>query len=374
MSDHAWTQENLAAFVVGGLTAAEVERLEGHARDCPECAAAVAEVRRFDGGLRSLFAPVRPASGLEDRAIGATRSVGRRRVSTRIRVPRLAAVAAGLLVLTTIGALAGSIVGTGRLPLPGYAEAPRVALESDGFVLNAKGSADRGSDTKSRSEVTSLNRFRNMRMPPPTKSPSPVFGAFRGLRGVDGAVMGDLNGTVVSGGRTITGVAKDSMSEVKGVIAGHDEALDGQTPPMWEFKARVARPVAAGAMDFFRPTESRPPALTDSIRPELAQRGDQVAQKPSNQPPGAPEPAAHRVIIRSGEIRVRSRTPSTPRPRSSPNWSAALKGAFVATVNSDKLANGKVRGSITVRTPPEHLDKLVARPAAGDRCRANSRA
>lgn len=37
----------------------------------------------------------------------------------------------------------------------------------------------------------------------------------------------------------------------------------------------------------------------------------------------------------------------------------AIPGAFVMTVNSDRLPNGKVKGSIVVRMPPEHLDKFV---------------
>jgi hypothetical protein len=36
-----------------------------------------------------------------------------------------------------------------------------------------------------------------------------------------------------------------------------------------------------------------------------------------------------------------------------------IKGGFIATVNSDKLANGKVKGSIVVRIPPEALDNFV---------------
>ena len=36
-----------------------------------------------------------------------------------------------------------------------------------------------------------------------------------------------------------------------------------------------------------------------------------------------------------------------------------IKGGFVATVNSEKLPNGKVRGSVAVRVPPEHLDSFV---------------
>ncbi len=36
-----------------------------------------------------------------------------------------------------------------------------------------------------------------------------------------------------------------------------------------------------------------------------------------------------------------------------------IKGAFISTINSDKLSNGKMKGSITVRVPPENLDALV---------------
>jgi hypothetical protein len=36
-----------------------------------------------------------------------------------------------------------------------------------------------------------------------------------------------------------------------------------------------------------------------------------------------------------------------------------IDGAFVATVNSEKLGNGKVKGSVALRVPPERLDALV---------------
>ncbi|HEV3436599.1 MAG TPA: DUF4349 domain-containing protein, partial [Gemmata sp.] len=36
-----------------------------------------------------------------------------------------------------------------------------------------------------------------------------------------------------------------------------------------------------------------------------------------------------------------------------------IKGAFIATVNSEKLTNGKVKGAITVRVPPDQLDGLL---------------
>src|ERR1019366_3975458 len=37
----------------------------------------------------------------------------------------------------------------------------------------------------------------------------------------------------------------------------------------------------------------------------------------------------------------------------------SVKGGFVATINSDKLPNGKMPGAIVVRMPPQFLDKFV---------------
>jgi hypothetical protein len=36
-----------------------------------------------------------------------------------------------------------------------------------------------------------------------------------------------------------------------------------------------------------------------------------------------------------------------------------VKGGFIATINSDKLPNGKMRGAVVVRMPPQFLDKFV---------------
>ena len=46
MSDHAWTCENIAAYVVGGLTDAEITRVDAHVRQCPDCAAALSAARQ----------------------------------------------------------------------------------------------------------------------------------------------------------------------------------------------------------------------------------------------------------------------------------------------------------------------------------------
>ena len=66
-----------------------------------------------------------------------------------------------------------------------------------------------------------------------------------------------------------------------------------------------------------------------------------------------------RVILRSGEIEFEVDVFETA-SATVDKLVGGIKGAFVATVNSEKLANGKMKGSITVRVPPEQLDGLVA--------------
>src|SRR5207248_11089570 len=71
-----------------------------------------------------------------------------------------------------------------------------------------------------------------------------------------------------------------------------------------------------------------------------------------------PDAGMRKIIIRSGDIEfeVDSFDSAVATVTLLVN---KLPGAFVATVNSEKLPNGKVRGSMVVRTPPEHLDTLV---------------
>ena len=70
-----------------------------------------------------------------------------------------------------------------------------------------------------------------------------------------------------------------------------------------------------------------------------------------------PEPL-RRIVLRSGdmEFEVESFDAATATVT---KLVLGIKGAYIGTVNSDKLPNGKVKGSITARVPPEQLDGLV---------------
>ncbi|MBI3408797.1 MAG: DUF4349 domain-containing protein, partial [Planctomycetes bacterium] len=76
-------------------------------------------------------------------------------------------------------------------------------------------------------------------------------------------------------------------------------------------------------------------------------------------PPQQPEPVpASRKIIRTGDVEFEI-DQFDAGVAAVTKLINAIPGAFIATINSDKLANGKVKGSIVVRMPPERLDKFL---------------
>src|SRR5262249_21856313 len=71
-----------------------------------------------------------------------------------------------------------------------------------------------------------------------------------------------------------------------------------------------------------------------------------------------PSPAPRRIVIRTGDLEFEI-TSFDDSVATILKLIGAAKGSFVATINSEKLPNGKVRGSVVVRVPPELLDNFV---------------
>lgn len=101
-------------------------------------------------------------------------------------------------------------------------------------------------------------------------------------------------------------------------------------------------------------------ALEDKEKKPAAETPAAVAQKPAAPPaPALPAaPAATRKIIRSGDMEFEVQSFDTA-VASIIRLIGDTSGGFVATVNSEKLPNGKVKGSVVVRVPPERLDGFL---------------
>ncbi len=90
-------------------------------------------------------------------------------------------------------------------------------------------------------------------------------------------------------------------------------------------------------------------------KPEL-KPADPAGQEPQ-QPPPAAAPQQRRIIIRSGQMEFE--VDSFDSAAATIDKIVRENGGEVATVNSERLPNGKVRGTVVVRCPPERLDFLV---------------
>ncbi len=136
MTEHIWSQENLAAFVVGGLNAEEVERLQRHAAECPECAKDLATSARIDRGLSSLFANSRPDGMMENRMNQAVRMTAASDALRRRRMWMFLGATAAAWALALMGA--GISKGLGdSLRFPGMeAEAESSELAAAIKALN----------------------------------------------------------------------------------------------------------------------------------------------------------------------------------------------------------------------------------------------
>src|ERR1700722_7073484 len=116
MSEHTWAQKRIAAYLSGKLKPADLERLESHTRDCPQCEQAV-EVVHLGNGLEALFTEVRPSPELEKRAIAVLRKAPRPALLSRAAKKGMTIIAA-ILLLGTFGAFASNGLNGRNSPQP----------------------------------------------------------------------------------------------------------------------------------------------------------------------------------------------------------------------------------------------------------------
>jgi Domain of unknown function (DUF4349)/Putative zinc-finger len=171
--------------------------------------------------------------------------------------------------------------------------------------------------------------------PPPTMSPPPPPGGDVYFRPGESAPTSSAKDKELTAERD-----RKFSEERKGNLLTRNQELETTIGSLEQKKAK-------------NPVEE---AATDQQNAEKAI----VAQADkSDNPDKAPAlPQVRRIIIRSGDIEFEV-----------DSFDAAVAGifriisktkdAFVATVNSDKLANGKMKGSVVVRMPPERLDDFV---------------
>ncbi|MBV8879753.1 MAG: DUF4349 domain-containing protein [Planctomycetaceae bacterium] len=116
--------------------------------------------------------------------------------------------------------------------------------------------------------------------------------------------------------------------------------------------------VADAKPDSFKPGALVEQFRAEAMKPQAQVAGATVAVKAAEAPTIQEEaPRMSRKIIRSGEMEFE--IDSFDGAVGTLTKIAVEEAGFIATVNSEKLQNGKVRGTVVVRVPPDHLDTLL---------------
>ncbi len=415
MTDHAWFLENIASHLADGLAPADAEHFARHAAVCETCARALEEARDLDRTINHLFAGVRPRPELEDRLIRAVRARGKRPSFTW--PARLGAAAAAVLLLGVVGAAGSRLIDQGELRFPGGWNSPerdnkalaenhlkQLGMATYGGELAGRGDAPAMVDTnlatdgtpsgwqllaKQRSEsfngtgrlsdtfpsVTAsaardsekakskaessaptperyysyLNNQEQAKpaTPPPAKTPAgPVDQPTPGIQGQESKNQGwsgrDLPGTTES---------------LQGKSNEAGQTVPARNPPTGnEGQASILNSSFGPGI---LPAKT-PPTGNGDQKPGADGQGQQNKSSGDTKPTQTPPPDANprKIVIRSGDMEFEVDSFDTA-VATVTRLVTAIKDGFIATVNSEKLPNGKVRGTVVVRVPPERLDGLV---------------
>jgi hypothetical protein len=408
MSDHAWILENLAAYLTGGLESAERERLELHTTECASCSNALSDARSVDATLSGLFHEARPRAILEDRLIQALRT-GRTH-SWRMPVAGWLAIAAAALVLIGFtGAVANQILVHGDLTF-----SHSLSLGSLNASTQWMGTDDRAEYRGSVEELAQASRVgmvsdldRTM-VGDKESNKSGFYPPAQALDGRSSSSIQTKSGDVTY--RLPLSPAAPPSDDTKGEAKQSNGALGwsyGNMPtqsyaptpalvthsgPGEADKAKSAYYSVLPAQGRFEPgkmldmpTSGKRPQSGSGARAGVGSGGgdnkgsgggkdkneEEGAKRQANPQQPAKEPTAdkkadkspeqpgpRKIVIRTGEIEYEVQSFDAA-VATITRLVKNIKGGFIATVNSDKLANGKVRGSVVVRVPPEHLDELI---------------
>ncbi|MBI4563498.1 MAG: DUF4349 domain-containing protein [Planctomycetes bacterium] len=323
-ADHSWVRENLLTYLAGGLHNDDRSRFEAHVGNCGPCLEDLNDAQAAERVLGKVFADAQPAPGMEDRVIQRLRAAPGPAFRWGPYVTRIAMPVAAVLMLGVIG----------------Y------------FLENYPQRAE-----------TLLGMAPSRAVPhPPAKPSQPApasdaahADAARGNR--EGLVRADRNGANLGWFESRRSRPVPSMERPPAM----DEAANERDKAYDSYRDdRPAEP------NYFRPMTEVPAAKeSDPVGepPPVAQRKrieekvEAAAKDLKKLQEDQRQQAPQRKIIRSGELEFEVE-----------NFDASLsqilkiageEQGYVGTVSSDRLPNGKVKGTIVVRVPPDRIDTLV---------------
>ncbi|QVL30468.1 DUF4349 domain-containing protein [Telmatocola sphagniphila] len=387
MNEHDWIIENIETYVAGGLDRSEIERFDLHVLNCTECQKLLAESRTWDFNLNSLFAPIRPDPALEDRMIKAIswkrdiQSVSKRAWKRPLFFGIAASV--GIFGIGLTGLVASQSMNPERLPFPGSVSFANV-FQSEPIATFTLGIDNSESILESRIDSRKVLASDGIVQDRPSKLSESGQSEYRKpysyqIEGMEEAVkrMPEQSGngipkpvTTLDTGASSNGSSSDTLSlpqlgyVANGINRYSDKVKDLKPSNNFDFGGTPADQ-RNGKSNNVLYVEQTPPSGTAKVnepfnRPRQAIDG--ISYRPNEPQNPQADPVAsqqsRKIIIRTGEIEFVIDSFDSA-VATITKLLIPIKGGYIGTVNSEKLSNGKMKGSLVVRMPPEALDSFV---------------
>ena len=400
--------DQIEAYLSGGLSPDERLAFEAHIGQCQTCAAALAEAREADANLRQLFNDARPRPGFEDHIVRNLRlaRAPRRRLLHPI-VLRTAAGIAAAVVLAGAGVAVSNALDRGTSPLlladssldadfrdnAAYmrwslsgGDKPASAAhwgdtlggeaaqdQTASRRIDALGYRNNADETKGGKDGLNSQLYGFYRQPAEArKEVDQKAGlSIEGKKGLDDILRfpESVSGGGGAGAKTADTYAFHPGDKLAIEQPSFRVLSDGTKLGTVNGPQATPLPAMVPAPSFPAPGSLNAGGLpkSESAAAAAHEPASPVQEVPPQDAPPKPAPAPEtnnaaaidlgRKIIRDGtmEFEVTDFEDALTRITKL----VAEQGGFVGTTDSDKLPNGKVKGTITVRVPPQHLDTLI---------------
>lgn len=319
--------------VAGGLSADERREADQHAASCVACAALLRDAKEFSMWARGTLAPDAPPADLEERVLARFRGTGLSRIR---RFP----VGKRILKATASIAAAGALIFLGNgfnpqqaLSREGHSEPAESMAATAGVKGDAPGN-EAGAAWGEAGRPAAGNEFAYY---------------FKRDLGVEEREKAQNLGAIVNGLSRGPGDGElDRLSELtvaKGVGGGGGGRYGGR------FGGKEA---AAPA-----PEPKSQQAQTSGDPGQGEGRMNLVARGGGTRAPSVVPVQDPRKIIRNGDVSLEVESYDAAYAKLA-EFVAAEKGQ-ITSANTQKLANGKIQATVTLRIPPERFEAVIAK-------------
>ncbi|HUR38086.1 MAG TPA: DUF4349 domain-containing protein [Planctomycetota bacterium] len=339
-------------YVAGGLGAEERRDVDQHASSCAACASLLRDAREFSAWAKGAIAADAPPSDLEDRLVERFRATGqskKRRFIVGKRILKVTGSVAAAIALIFLGNLFNGQPGVDGKQLQFRYTRDDVSRDVSGEALDGEGKQDKSKD-----------EFRYY------WSKLDSDGAYTGKLGANdlGVIAGEVEtrslDTLEGKTRGLERVPSDQVATAAVPTVKDPTGATFKDTKVAELDSVMAK-LEDKQVEYAR-DKKRLEESTIVLSPEFEKNKPSNAEalKAEPQKPKPPAPVQeNRKIIRSADVGLEVDSYDATSTKLS-EFVAAEKG-FVASANTQKMANGKIQATVVVRVPPDRFDAVVAR-------------